>query len=398
MTKTENPAAPDEVPTRTISNQPSWILESDEVELAVTHLGAHLAPVTFHRQSRQPVQPYYVNPWHGENLANLPAPVLGPLRGDFFCLPFGGNVDSFNGEAHPPHGELAASKWNLAGQTRVGKVTTLEISIQPTVRPGKVTKKISLIAGQNILYTQEILTGFSGAMPLGHHATLKLPETEGALRVATSRFTFGLTCPVVFSNPRNREYQSLALGGRFTDLKKVPLLWQAPAEADLTRFPARRGFADLLSVFSPSSRELHGQPAWTTAANLEAGYLWFSLKDPDVLPSTVFWIENGGRHGSPWNGRNCCLGLEDTCSFFAEGLKASCEPNVLTQAGVPTAVTLSPDQPTLINYIQGVAKIPAGFDEVAAARFEPGRVLFTSASGQQVAVEVDWEFLKRGKL
>lgn len=392
--KAFSPTAHD-VPVKTEFSQASWILLSDEVELAVTQLGAHIAPVSFHRQSGSPVQPYYVNPWHGEADADLPAPVLVPLRGDFFCLPFGGNVASFNGESHPPHGEPAGSKWSLVSQVKTRHVTTLEISHHPMVRPGKITKRISLVDGQNIIYTQEILAGFEGAMPLGHHAILKVPEKEGALRVATSPFSFGMTCPALFSDPRNREYQSLAIGRRFTDLKKVPLLWQEPTEADLTVFPARRGFTDLLSVFSQS---LHGQPAWTTATNLEAGYLWFSLKDPAVLPSTLFWIENGGRHGPPWNGRNSCLGLEDTCSYFADGLKASCEPNLLNQAGVPTAVTLSPTQPTLINYLQGVARIPEGFEQVASARFEPGEVIFTSIHGKQICASVDWEFLQSGKI
>jgi len=379
---------------KTVFSQPSWILESDEIELAVTQLGAHIAPVTFCRHDRKPVQPYYVNPWHDENLGNLPAPVMVPLRGDFFCLPFGGNGEAFQGESQPPHGEVAGSLWNLVGQAKTGTTTTLEISIQPSIRPGKITKRISLIDGQNILYTQEILTGFTGAMPLGHHAILKMPATEGALRVATSPFAFGMTCPVVFSDPRNREYQSLAIGEKFTDLKHVPLLWREPAEADLTAFPARRGFADLISVFS---QPLHDQPAWTAAVNREEGYLWFSLKDPAVLPSTVFWIENGGRHGVPWNGRNSCLGLEDTCSYFAQGLKDSCEPNLLNQAGVRTAVNLSPDKPTFINYIQGVARIADGFDTVASARFKPGRVIFVSTDGKQAIAEVNWEFIRRGQ-
>ena len=34
---------------RTISSQPSWILANDSVEVAVTKLGGHMAPVTFDR-------------------------------------------------------------------------------------------------------------------------------------------------------------------------------------------------------------------------------------------------------------------------------------------------------------------------------------------------------------
>jgi hypothetical protein len=40
----------------------------------------------------------------------IPA-ILQVLRGDFFCLPFGGNTRSFRGENHPPHGETANARW-----------------------------------------------------------------------------------------------------------------------------------------------------------------------------------------------------------------------------------------------------------------------------------------------
>jgi hypothetical protein len=51
-----------------------------------------------------------------------------------------------------------------------------------------------------------------------------------------------------------------------------------------------------------------------------------------------------------------------------------------------------------VNYIQGVAKVPAGFDVVKTAEFKPGEVTFTSASGQKVTIPVRHEFLKTGKL
>ena len=58
-----------------------------------------------------------------------------------------------------------------------------------------------------------------------------------------------------------------------------------------------------------------GDFAWT-AATLD-GYVWISLKDPRTLPSTLFWISNGGRHGEPWNGRHLRrLGLEEICGHF----------------------------------------------------------------------------------
>ncbi|MGV3723458.1 MAG: hypothetical protein ACO1SX_21390, partial [Actinomycetota bacterium] len=230
---------------------------------------------------------------------------------------------------------------------------------------------------------------------LGHHATLAVPEEEGALQVSTSRFRFGMTAPGVFSDPKNREYQSFASGKRFKDLRRVPLAWKEPSTGDASSFPQRQGYTDLLAVFHKPDGDT---PAWTAAVNSKAGYLWFSLKDAAVLPSTVFWMANRGRHGSPWNGRNRCLGLEDVCAYFADGLAPSLQPNELTKAGIPTAVDLSSKRPTVINYIQGAVKIPSGFDRVKSAKFGPNSVTFKSNSGKEVTAPVNHQFLKSGRL
>jgi len=126
--------------------------------------------------------------------------------------------------------------------------------------------------------------------------------------------------------------------------------------------------------------------------------VWFSLKDPAVLNSTVFWMEYHGRHGHPWNGRNNCLGLEDVTAFFADGLAASAKENSLNKEGVDTTVALSADKPTAVNYIQGVVKIPAGFENVKTLEFAPGQVTFISTTGNRVIAPVRHEFLKTGKL
>ncbi|MBS0263741.1 MAG: hypothetical protein JSS02_17500 [Planctomycetes bacterium] len=391
------PGLSDDAKQATIRSQPSFVISTDQVEAAVTEIGGHLAPVTFYRKTEKPVLPYYISPWQDEKPAEIPAPVMVPLRGDFFCMPFGGNSAVVNGEKHPPHGEIAGSKWTSGGVKQSGKVTTLTLSIETKVRPGKVVKELSLVEGQNVVYTRHTIEGFVGKVPLGHHATLAMPEKEGAIRIATSPFKFGMTCPSLFSNPKDREYQALLPGARWNDLSHVPVWSKGLPDADLTRMPGRYGYADLVQLVN-ESWEKTGGPAWTTATNADEGYLWFSLKDPDVLQSTVFWIENHGRHANPWNGRNNCLGLEDVTSHFADGLGASVADNVLTRAGAQTAVEIKAGSPFVVNYIQGVVKIPRDFDVVESVQFGAGEVTFVSAAGARVKAAVKHEFLKSGKL
>ena len=384
-----------DAPSRSVHSQPSAILATKDVEVAVTTRGGHMAPVTFFRSSDRPVQPYSVSPWQDEAPLPMPAPVLVTLRGDFFCMPFGGNSAEVAGEKHPPHGEIVGELWEVVGTKQAGDVSTLTMEIDTKVRKGRVIKELSLVDGQNAVYSRHTIEGFAGRAPLGHHATLAMPEKEGAVRIATSPIRFGMTCPGVFSDPKQREYQALLPGAKWTDLAKVPVAWKGAADADLTRLPGRYGYADLVQLVNESS-EKTGGPAWTTATFPADGYLWFALKDPAVLTTTVFWMENHGRHGHPWNGRNNCLGIEDATAFFADGLAASVSDNLLSKEGIATAVTLTADKPTTVNYIQGVVRIPEGFENVKTLEFAPGEVTFVSTTGQRVTAPVRHEFLAIG--
>ena len=383
------------VETVVVHSQPSFLLANDQVQLGVTEIGGHMAPVKFFADSKMPIEPYYISPWQDEPKTAMPAPVLSSLRGDFFCMPFGGNADAVDGEKHPPHGEIAGSKWKAISVEDVGDVTTLTMEFETQVRKGKVTKQLSLVTGQNVVYSKHTIEGFAGRVPLGHHATLAMPEKEGSVHLASSRIRFGMTCPGVFSDPKNGEYQALLPGVQWTDLTRVPVLAKDTPDADLSRLPGRYGYADLVQLVNDPAGDY---PAWMTATFTEAGYVWFSLKDPKILASTVFWMENHGRHGHPWNGRNNCLGLEDVTSHFADGLAPSIAENVLFRQGVPTTLELKASEPTVVNYIQGVARIPAGFDRVATMEFGTGEITLVSPDGKRIAVPVNHQFTKTGKV
>jgi hypothetical protein len=379
-------------PTRTVRGQPSWVVRSRDVELAVTHAGGHMAPVTFFRRSAHPVQPYYVSPWQQER-RKIAEPVLVPLRGDFFCMPFG-EGGPWGATTHPVHGEPAGRQWTFRSLTCGGGLTTLTLTMRTRRLAGRITKTLHLLDRQNVVYMQHVLAGFSCATPLGHHAILDVPAEAGALRLATSPIRFGMTNPVPTGDPAAGEYPSLAPDRRFRRLARVATIWKSPATADLTRLPAREGFTDILAVFSAPGR----RTAWTAATLARRGYLWFALKDPARLPATVVWVSNKGRHGPPWDGRNRCLGLEEVCGYFAMGLGASLRANALSRQGIPTAVKLSRKSPTAVNCIQGVVRVPRGFGRVRSAAFSAGKVTFTAEGGRRVTARVHHEFVRTGRL
>ncbi|MFM8578466.1 MAG: hypothetical protein ACKOCN_06665 [Planctomycetaceae bacterium] len=382
------------VDERTIHGQPSWILSTDDVEVAVTRRGGHMAPVTFGRRDGSPIQPYHVSPWQDENRDDLPAAVLVPLRGDFFCMPFGGNAAAAGDEQHDPHGEPATGEWRFGSRSRDDDGTErLSLVLDTTVRPGRVTKELFVVPGEPVVYSRHVIEGFDGRTPIAHHATLALPEEERVVIVSTSPFRMGMTCPGVFSDPASGEYQSLASGQPFTDLSRVPSLFKAPVEVDCSRIPILRGYADLLAVVADEA-ELGGGPAWTVAVNTKDHWAWFAIRDARMLPTTVFWIENHGRHGIPWLGRNSCLGLEDACAFFAEGLVPSLEPNALSRQGVRTAIALDAARPTEIRYAQGAVRVPETFGRVQRIDFSaPGRMRLVDSGGVSVTVPVRHSFV-----
>ncbi len=374
---------------RVVCGQPSWRLASPEVEAFVTEMGGQLGPVTFERQGRK-LQPYSVAPWAEERLdAGLP-PILQALRGDFFCLPFGGNTAPYRGEKHPVHGETANARWHFESLAQTANRTCLHLSLRTKVRAGRVDKRITLVTGQNALYSQHTVTGMRGRMSLGHHAMLRFPDAPGSGVVSTSPFVYGQVFPEPVERPENRGYSWLKPGAEFSSLEAVPTI--TGETTDLACYPARRGFEDIVMLVSDAQAPF----AWTAVTFPQERYVWFALKNPRVLRETVFWFSNGGRHYPPWNGRHInVLGLEEVCSWFHPGLAESAGKNPIAKKGFPTSLTLNPRTPLVVNYLMGVAKLPAGFDRVTS--IEPANqnqaIRLGSASGKQAEAAVELGFV-----
>lgn len=381
---------------KTIANQPSWVVRNDTVEMAITQQGGHLAPVTFFPDSGKSVQPYWISPWDGTKCKLPPAlGVLRPLRGDFFCMPFGANAKPLGDEQYPVHGEPAVRKWTFRKLEKQDAVTTLTLSMNTRIRKGRIVKKKFLVDGQSAVYSTHTLSGFTGSMPIAHHHTLALPDEPETVHVASSPIFFGMTNPTPAGDPAEGEYPSLAGGEKFGSFTRVPSLFKKPAFVDCSKFPTRKGFGDVLQIFQKPGK--NDTPAWVAATYTTEGFLWYSLKEVAVMPSTLFWMYNHSRWSHPWAGQSACLGLENTCSFFAEGQAESTQPNALRRAGIRTATKLSPTAPTDVRVIQGVVRVPRGFGKVSKAEFSRGKVTFFSGT-KKTSTRVNWEFLFTGEL
>jgi hypothetical protein len=255
-----------------------------------------------------------------------------------------------------------------------------------------VDKHVALRRGHTALYVRHVVSGMAGPMSVGHHAMLRFPDRPGSGLVAASPFAFGQTSPVAVETPETDGASALAVGAEFASLDAVPTA--AGETADLSRYPARRGFEDLVMLAADPGRAL----AWTAVTFPDEGYVWFTLKDPRVLRQTVLWLSNGGRRYPPWSGRHVnVLGLEEVTSYFHLGLPASARPNPLSARGFPTHVDLDPDRPLDVRVVSAVAAVPDGFDHVAEIEPLVGEeaVVLTSRSGVRVPAPLDHGFLAR---
>ena len=378
--------------TKKILGQPSWEISSDTVQLAVTRMGGHMAPVRFKLGARV-IEPYSVAPWAEEKMEPGTPNTLRALRGDFFCAPFGGNDTPFRGMKHPPHGDSAGEHWNCESLERNGTRTTLHLAMKTKILPGRADKFIQLRDKESVIYCRHSLSGMTGPMTYGHHATLKFPAHEGSGRISTSPISFAQVAPIPFELPELRGYQCLKPGAIFERLDQVPSA--LGGYADLSRYPARRGYEDIVMLVHSSREDF----AWSAVAFPEERYVWFSLKDPRVLQETVFWISNGGRHYPPWNGRHVnVMGMEDVTSYFHYGLAESARANPLSRRGYSTSVQLNAKTPLTVSYIMGTASLPKGFTKVKSIVPSAGHVVITSTEGKSIRVPVDTSFLQNTPL
>ena len=374
---------------KTVEGQPSYRVATGDVEAYVTEVGGQLGPVTFDRKGTK-IKPYSVAPWVKEKgISKLP-PILKVLRGDFFCLPFGGNDTPYKGEAHPIHGETANVKWKFAGLERSKNEQTLHLKLKPKVRAGTVDKRIRLVSGHQALYIKHTISGMKGPMNPGHHAMLKFPDQPGSGRISTSPIAYGQVLPVPAEDPAMGGYSCLKPGATFKSLDAV--MTQTGELTDLSRFPGRRGFEDIVMTVADPTLPF----AWTAVTFPKEGYVWFSIKDPQVLRNTVFWISNGGRHYDPWNGRHVnVMGLEDVTAYFHFGLDESAKRNPISSKGYPTVLRLNEKKALDVNYIMGVARIPKTFSRVQ--NIEPnsdGGLSLIPERGRAVKVPLDLSFIK----
>ena len=363
-----------------ILGQKSYEIGSDKVHAWVTETGGHVAPVSFRIGDRS-VEPFSVAPWAEEHHGI--APILQVLRGDFFCMPFGGNDAPYGDEQYPIHGETANANWSVTRHDD----HSIEMELITKVRPGYVAKHIWTEPGQSVIYQRHVVSGMEGPMCIGQHAMVKFKSVG---QISLSPFEFGQVFPDEFESPKLGGYTSLKPGARFTDLNSVPA--NDGSLADLSSYPAREGFEDLVMVYAQRDTDF----AWTAVTFPDEEYIWFSLRDPRILTGTILWHSNGGRHYMPWSSRHrAVLGLEEVTSYMHYGLAGSVADNVAQREGFRTYFDLNPEHVLAVNSIIGVVGCSSDSGPVTAIERTENGIQISTVRGEPIDVQLNVEELYR---
>jgi hypothetical protein len=248
----------------------------------------------------------------------------------------------------------------------------------------RLVKHVEVRPGEAVVYQRHTFEGGEGRLPLGHHAML---HADAPLRLAFSKRVWAGTPPQPIETPPAGR-SVLAYPQEIPDLTRARLA--DGGSVDLTRYPFAEGHEDIWSLASDPDLPF----AWTAATCAEAGWVWFALKDPRLLPETLLWLSNGGRTYAPWNSRHVrCIGVEEICSWFHLGHAASTADSPLAARGIPTAVALKPGGSVVIPYLFGLAAAPAEFGAVTSIDEDDGGVLITDADGNDVFAACDVSFV-----
>jgi hypothetical protein len=348
----------------------------------VTRGGAQCAPVVFHKR-RGGFSPYFVSPWQGEGLS-IEDPVLQNLRGNFFCLPFGAGGLDENGKVFKAHGEVASGNWEFVNAEKGSLGDSLSLKIQPQDIGGTVTKQI--IIGEGHVYTKCVVSGVEGHYPVGYHPNLRMP-LKGKMYLSLSPHETARTAGRSSYRYEGGEYYALEPDTDIDDLTRVPMIGKG--FTDCLAYPRLEGFVDVVAAYRSQAPGV----AWSVAAYPGEGFLYFSLKNAQIFGAALLWMEDRGRHQSPWNGRTRVVGVEDVCGYFAAPVAVTQAPNLMSAKGYRTIWDFTRESSYAFPYIEGVIPISASFAKVAETRFSPGTVEFISVSGESATASVELGFL-----
>ncbi|MGE5436173.1 MAG: hypothetical protein ACM3O3_03015 [Syntrophothermus sp.] len=355
------------------------IIKNSNMEVGVTEECGFLHPIKFIFRDKV-IEPMHIAPWINEELDSSIDPMLKNLRGDFFCAPF--STSDILEDEKRGHGSSANDKWDLIGTNN----NSMKFKLAKTISEAELIKEVNIHEEENVVYQKHTFIGGKGKIPIGHHAMLKI-QSRGYL--SFSEFKFGGTPPTPIEPDEKLGQSILKYPQEFTDLKKLKMNDNSIIDASV--YPFSKGHEDLLMVVSKDNLPF----GWSALSCPNEGWLWFSIKNINILPSTVIWMSNGGRYYPPFSSRhNNVIGIEEVNSYYHLGHKASIEENDLSKKSFSTYINLRADLANEIPYLFGLVEITPNFGRIKEINEIKNGIEIIDDNGNKIFAKVNLNFIK----
>ena len=317
-------------------------------------LGGTMLP-RFDLADGRSISPLAVPPWAEERLPPDIPRTLAHMRGEWICVPFGAAgplkevAPGWRGVSDeipdgPLHGPAVNGIWKLVD--RGADFITIRFEDSSDHPIAWVERHIAVEPGAAaVICTLRIMPRRDAALPVGIHPVLRLPRTNGGMRIRPGAFRFGITSPYLMGDGR----PFAGLGRRFSDLSAVP--GEGGKLVDFSRPPFAGHYEDAVQLIGASGS--------VAADNLDEHYTVLIEWDRAALPSCIVWYSNEGLAPPPWNLRHRALGIEPACAALGLGIKASAGRNPINAEGEATAIAFTDGHIWQTAYRLSVSEAPS---------------------------------------
>lgn len=336
--------------------------------------------------------------WKNRNLYHI--------AGGFPCLPNFGIAHLVEGEVMPSQGWTASDCWRYE-RKGVDRESGAAWAVSRLPRAGcgldlDFTKIDAVVPGSPVYYTS-IRVKNNGGSPAEINAawqnTVGSPFLQAGCRISSCATRW-------MTPPPGGEWDEtcrLALGAEFASLHKAPLA--LGGRCDISKVPGLIGCTDFAAGVVPEKAGLGWFSVVNTASKLV--YLTFftgpaaANEDDIVLYFNNLWMQYGGRPFTPWalydggTDQNCCLGLANSVSAFANGLDYARRVHELLEN--PTTTTIPAHGTKTLRYASLFAPYENNIldDGITAVEAEDNALVCVKSGSWSFPADPSFAVLKR---
>lgn len=285
---------------------------------------------------------FHQAPWLKENYYQDQAGLMEHLSGEWACVPFGFvNSDSSLFLANAPHGLPCHSTWSVKELSEDKSKITLVYNYPQGNDLKSIERTIEL--GEDRVYLSfSVIAHKDCAAPMGVHPVFPTAgkDNELELEIAGDGMVYGIECEPKVSR--------LVVGAHFDALSAIPLQEQYhnldgnSSVMDGTHLPKPYHTEEIVQMLHPNGQAVLKYKNKGIKVTLS----W----DKDLIPTCLLWMSNYGRKFEPWQGKNCCLGIEPIAGAWDLAEQSIKDDNAIAKAGVATTVALKAQVPTTFKY------------------------------------------------